>query len=97
VSAPESGPVVELRVRVQPRAARSEVVAWREGVLAVRLTAPPVDGAANAACRDFLADALGLRRGAITLVAGERSRDKRFRILGLSEEEVRARLAAPEA
>jgi uncharacterized protein (TIGR00251 family) len=84
----------ELRVHVQPRASRNEVVGWREGALAVRLTAPPVEGAANTACRDFLARALGVRRGDVELVSGEKSREKRFRIADLTEEELRERLAA---
>lgn len=92
---------IDLRVRVQPRASRSEVVGWRADasggelpVLAIRLTAPPVDGAANRACRDFLADALGVKRAQVTLVAGEKAREKRFRIDGLTAEEARARLSA---
>jgi uncharacterized protein (TIGR00251 family) len=93
---------LELRVHVQPRASRSEVVGWREEpgranedlpVLALRLTAPPVEGAANRACRDFLAETLGVRRAQVTLVAGEKSRDKRFRLEGVTAEEVRARVA----
>ena len=84
---------VELRVHVQPRASRSEVVGWREGTLAVRLTAPPVEGAANRACREFLADALGVRRADVELVSGEKSREKRFRIQGLTEAALRERVA----
>ena len=93
---------VDLRVHVQPRASKSEIVGWREAperendllpVLAVRLTAPPVEGAANRACRDFLAEAFGLRRAQVTLVAGEKSREKRFRLEGVTADEVRARVA----
>jgi uncharacterized protein (TIGR00251 family) len=84
---------VELRVRVQPRASRNEVTGWRNGVLALRLTAPPVEGAANRACRDFLAETLGVKRADVELVSGETSRDKRFRITGLDAEELRRRLA----
>jgi uncharacterized protein len=82
----------ELQVYVQPRASKNEVVGWREGALAVRLTAPPVEGAANAACRDFLARTLGVRRGDVELVAGEKSREKRFRVASLTEAELRGRL-----
>ena len=88
---------MELRVHVQPRASKNEVVGWREGALAVRLTAPPVEGAANKACRDFLAEALGVKRADVELLSGEKSREKRFRIEGLTEEEVRRRIDARNA
>jgi hypothetical protein len=86
-------PACEVRVRVQPRASRSEVARWDGEVLAVRLTAPPVEHAANRACRQFLADLLGLRPAGVTLVAGHRSRTKRFRVVGLTADALRARLA----
>lgn len=85
-------PTCELAVRVQPRASRNEVLGWREGMLAIRLTAPPVEGAANRACRDFLADALGVRKAEVELISGDKSREKRFRITGLSTDELRQRL-----
>ena len=81
-------------MRVQPRASRNEILGWREGVLSVRLTAPPVEGAANQACRALLAEALGLRRADVELLAGEKSREKRFRLTGITEEELRQRLSA---
>jgi uncharacterized protein (TIGR00251 family) len=82
-----------LRVRVQPRAARAAIVGWRDGVLAVRVTAPPVDGRANRAVTALLADALGVRPSAVSVAAGERGRDKLVRVAGLAERAVRARLA----
>jgi uncharacterized protein (TIGR00251 family) len=82
----------DLRVHVQPRASKSELVGWREGSLAVRLTAPPVEGAANKACRDFLAELLGVRRADVELVSGEKSREKRFRVHGLDEPELHRRI-----
>lgn len=80
----------DLRVRVQPRASRNEVTGWRDGVLHVKLSAPPVEGAANAACRDFLAEWLGVKRAQVELVSGEKSREKRFRISGLTDAEIEA-------
>ena len=86
---------VDLAVRLTPRggAARIEGVADWDGhpVLHVRVAAPPVDGAANDALVGFLAKTLGLPRSAVTLVAGERARVKRLRVVG---EGVAARLAA---
>ncbi|MBI3910841.1 MAG: DUF167 domain-containing protein [Armatimonadetes bacterium] len=74
----------DLPVRVQPRASKNEVLGWREGALAVRVTAPPVAGAANEAVRRLLADFLGVRLRQVTLVAGETAREKRFRVFGLT-------------
>lgn len=66
--------------------------AVREGALEVRVSAPPVEGAANEAIVALLAGQLKLPRRAVTLVAGERGRTKRVRIEGLGAAEVRARL-----
>ena len=82
----------DLKVHVQPRASRSEVIGWREDALALRLTAPPVEGAANKACRDFLAEWLGVKRADVELLSGEKSREKRFRISGLDEASLRMRI-----
>lgn len=77
-----------------PRGSREEVIGWRDDVLLVKLTAPPVEGAANRACIDFLAKVLGIKRSQINLVSGEKSRDKTFEIEGLDESELRLRIAA---
>ena len=90
---PRPGPESTLvAVRVQPRASRDEVLGWQDGVLRVRVTAPPVEGEANRAVEGLLAVALGLRRSAVTVVRGQRGRDKLARVDGLAEAEVRARL-----
>lgn len=81
-----------LRVRVQPRASRDEVIGWRDGALAVRVIAPPVEGQANRAVAELLAEALGVRRSTVSVVSGERGRDKLVRIEGLTRETVQARL-----
>jgi len=83
-----------LRLRLAPRAAANAIMGWREdGALGVRVTAPPVEGAANRAVEALLAGALGLPRSAVSVARGERSRDKLVRVTGLPLEEVRARLA----
>ena len=64
----------------------------RDGALEVRVSAPPVEGAANEAIVELLARVLALPRRAITLLSGEHGRSKRVRIEGLSAGEVRARL-----
>ncbi len=68
-----------LSVRVTPRASRDEIL--RDGPeLKIRVTAPPEDGKANAAVTKLLAKALGLPKSRLTLIRGETSRDKSFRI-----------------
>ena len=84
---------VTLRLRVQPKASRNAVALSPEGAIRVALTAPPVEGAANKALTEFVAKSLRVPKQAVTLVAGEKSRDKTIRISGLSETEVRSRLA----
>ena len=79
-------------MRVQPRAARDEIVGERDGVLIVRLTAPPVEGRANDALCRLLAKRLGLGRTHVAVVRGHRSRDKLVRIDGMAGDAVRAAL-----
>jgi uncharacterized protein (TIGR00251 family) len=67
----------------------------REGAVRIRVAAPPTDGKANAALRTFLARALGLRARDVTIVSGERSREKVLRLSGMAPEEVAARLQTP--
>lgn len=74
---------VELRILVQPRASRDEVVGVHGDELKVRLAAPPVEGAANAACCIFFARMCKLPRGRVTLAAGEASRHKRLLLSGV--------------
>src|SRR5262245_27489652 len=83
-----------LPVRVQPRAVRAAVTGWRDGALAVRVTAPPVEGAANAAVSALLAEALDVAPSRVRVVRGAQGRDKLVRVSGLSRAELRARLAA---
>src|SRR5207247_7620576 len=87
------GPHVTLSLRVQPRASRNAVVGWTGDTLNIRLTAPPVEGAANAACLAFLADLLDLPPSNLTIIKGDRSRQKVVRITGSTQNEVHARLA----
>ena len=84
---------VLLPLRVQPRASRDEIVGWQAGALRVRVTAPPVDGAANAAISALLAAALHVPPSSISVVRGTRGRDKLVRISGLGAAELRSRLA----
>lgn len=84
---------VTFAVRVQPRASRDAIEGEYQGALKIRVTAPPVDDRANEAVRRLLADALGVGVSAVTIVAGERSRNKRVQIAGVTAEQVQ-KLAA---
>ena len=81
-----------LRLRVQPRASRDEVAGMAGDALRVRLTAPPVDGAANEALVRLLAHRLGVSRGSVALVSGHTGRNKVVEVSGLPPEEVARRL-----
>ena len=81
-----------MRIRVQPLAKRTEVVGMRADALVVRVAAAPRKGAANKALCRFLAKTLGVRGSEVTIVSGERARDKIIHFASLSAGEVRDRL-----
>ncbi len=93
----QEGADVTLRVRVQPRAARDGLAGARAGALVVRLCAPPVDGAANAALRRLLGDALGIAPSRVAILRGGAGRDKLVRLEGVEPGALRALLAGPQA
>ncbi|MBI1842203.1 MAG: DUF167 domain-containing protein [Verrucomicrobia bacterium] len=83
---------VSLNLRVQPRSSKNEVGPVADGYLKMRVTAPPVDAAANAAVVALLAETLDCPRGAIELVRGGTSRNKVVRIHGLTAAAVAGKL-----
>jgi uncharacterized protein len=85
---------VEIDVRVIPRAGKSAVAGERDGRVLVRLSAPPVEGAANQALIDLFSTLFGRPKRDIRLVSGERSRVKRVAVDGVSVALVRERLTA---
>ena len=80
----QTGDGVALTVRVVPRASATELAGVAGEALRIRLQAPPADGKANAALVAFLARALGVPRGAVTLKAGLSSRTKQVRVRGVT-------------
>ena len=84
----EEGGAVVFSVRVAPRASRSAVLGVHDGALKVALTAPPVEGAANAALIAFLAKALGVPKRDVVIEQGEASRSKLVRVTGVTRERV---------
>lgn len=85
---------VEIDVRVIPRAGRSAIAGERDGRLLVRLSAPPVDGAANQALIELFSKLFDRPKRDVRLVSGERSRAKRVAVDGVSAAQARDRLTA---
>ena len=84
-----------IAVRLQPRASRDELLGWNEeGALRVRVMAPPVDGAANAALIRLLAKRLGVAKSKVSLVSGATARNKIVEIEGVTEAVLRKELGA---
>jgi len=79
-------------VRAQPGAKRTGVAGLRGTALKLAVNAPPVDGKANEALRQVLADALNIRPGQVELVGAAASRDKKFLVRGLDRAELELRL-----
>jgi uncharacterized protein len=77
-----------ISVRVSPRASRDAIEGEYAGALKVRLTAPPVDDRANGALRRFLAERLKVPVSAVRILSGEKSRNKRVHISGVTREQV---------
>jgi len=83
---------VTFAVRVQPRARRNSVVGELGDALKIALTSPPVDGRANKACIEFLAELLAIPHSSVSIVSGQSSRNKVIRIVGCTAAYVRDRL-----
>ncbi|PWT80217.1 MAG: hypothetical protein C5B57_12575 [Blastocatellia bacterium] len=81
-------------VRVVPRARKNETIGARGGAMLIRLSAPPVEGAANAALIEFLSLKLHVPQRSIRIVGGEHARTKRVAIAGVSTATVAALLQA---
>jgi uncharacterized protein len=85
----------ELRVRLQPRARRNEVVGERDGAVLIRVTAPPVDGKANEALCRLVARKAGVAPSRVTVLRGHTARDKTLDVDGVDIATLRAALDLP--
>jgi len=83
-----------VRVRVQPGAKKPGIVGYEAGVLRLKVSAPPLEGRANEAVVEALAELLGVRRSQVSIMRGAHSRDKTLRVGGLSQEAAEASLRA---
>ena len=79
-----------LSVRIQPRASKNGIVVMEDGGLKIRLTAPPVDGAANEALVKFLADTFSVAKAQVDILSGHTSKNKIVRIEGIGQEEAQS-------
>jgi uncharacterized protein (TIGR00251 family) len=84
--------MASLVIRLQPRAKRNAIVRERDGVLRVSVAAAPVDGRANAALCKLIAKRAGVARGRVSVVRGERSREKLVQVEGVALDELRRAL-----
>jgi uncharacterized protein (TIGR00251 family) len=80
-------------VKLHPRARKNAITGELDGALKLALSAPPVDGKANQACVEFLANLLSVPRSSITIASGLTARRKVIRVAGVAAEEVRKRFA----
>jgi uncharacterized protein (TIGR00251 family) len=83
-----------LEIRLQPRGGRDQVMGERDGAVLIRISAPPVDGKANAALIAFVAKTVGVPKGSVVIIRGETSRNKIIRVAGRAADDVRAALLA---
>jgi uncharacterized protein (TIGR00251 family) len=88
VTVNRSGNGVRFQVRLQPRASRNEIAGVLDGVLRIRVHAPPVDGAANEALVALLADRLSVPRRGVRIVTGATSRTKTIEVDGVTPADV---------
>jgi len=88
---PVAGGVI-IALYVQPRASKNEIVGEQDGALKIRLTSPPVEGAANKLCCEFIAKTCGLPKRDVTIHSGDKSRHKRLLISGLEVGQAEAAL-----
>ena len=91
---PSAAACATLAIKAIPNAPRSEVVGWLGDALKVKVHAPPVEGRANEALCEFLAEYLRVPRRAVEVLRGDTSRQKTVRINGLNASELQARLPA---
>ena len=88
----QEGEAVSFRIHLQSKASREGIVGEADGILKLRVTAPPVGGRANQACLRLLAKALDLPLSRLQIVSGQRARLKMIRISAASADRVRERL-----
>jgi len=85
---------VIFKVIVQPRGSKNEIIGLQSDALKIRLTAPPVEGAANKMCIEFLAKSLKVRKSDVEIVRGQRSRTKKMLVRSARRKKIESLLKA---
>ena len=85
---------VTFQVKVHPRARKNAIAGEVGDALKLALTAPPLEGRANEVCIAFFAELLNVPRSSVTIAAGQRSRNKVIRVVGLTAAQVQNRIAS---
>jgi uncharacterized protein (TIGR00251 family) len=90
------GSEARILLRVSPNAPKSEVVGFSEGILRVKIAAPPIKGKANRELVAFLSRLLGVSQSSLSIVRGHTSRTKTLAVSGLSQQELLGRLQSDD-
>ncbi|EKD69854.1 MAG: hypothetical protein ACD_46C00713G0005 [uncultured bacterium] len=85
-----------LTIYLQPGSKKSEICGMHDGHIKIKLNAPPVDGKANAALILFLSNLIGIPKSSIELISGQKSRIKRIKITGISQEMIDKKIKKSE-
>ena len=83
-----------ISINVQPRSSKTEIIGIHQNSLKIKLTSPPIEGAANSLLIKFISKELGIAKSNIVLKSGEKSRKKKLTVKGCSKEEAIQKLAA---
>jgi uncharacterized protein (TIGR00251 family) len=78
----------DIKVQVVPRSSRNQIIVGENDVFKLKVTAPPIEGKANKALKELLAKKLGVAKGDVEIISGQRSRQKTVRIHGFSREDL---------
>jgi uncharacterized protein (TIGR00251 family) len=88
----ESKNGLTFQIQVTPHASREEIVGMQEGALKIKVTASPVEGAANEACLKLLAKELGLKKGQMEIFTGMKSRKKIVLVRNMIKKELEIKM-----
>lgn len=88
---------VIFHIHVVPKSAKNEFAGIQGDAIKIRITAPPVGGQANDACKRFLSDLLGVKKNQVTIVSGHKSRKKTVAIEGIGKKDIEAVISIPSS